>query len=536
MLVLHRRSRVALQLSRRHALACALLAFAALVFGACAGVQPRSRPSGTLELVVLHTNDLHGQVNPRAATWVDRRKPPLAGGLPRVAAMIERVRREERAAGRAVLVVDGGDWCQGTPEGMVERGLDYARAIAAIDYDATALGNHEFDHGVEPMLELLKQAQPPAICANLRERGQSERVKWVAPWRIVEAGGLRIALVGLVTPETPSITHVDARRFDFAPAHEELARVKAELGQSVDLIVPVGHIGVEEARAVARAHPELPLIVTGHSHTFLREGEREGETLIVQAGAKASVVGRVDLSIDGPSAKVLRSSAQLVELLEEPAAQDRNARVDELCASLVARADGAMREVVGELSAPVSASGKPYSTVAGSWVADLMRARTQVDVAFHNRGGVRAEIDAGPVTRREVFEMSPFDNVIAILRLRGAELESVVRTAVDGRAHSGLDYSGCRVLVKETREKLNVVLTFQALEIGGKPLDPEAWYTVATNSYLAGGGDGLELLARCPERREDPLLLRDLVELELRAKGVVTPPADARIVAVGERP
>lgn len=536
MLALQRRPRLAAQPSRRHALLCALFAFALFAIGACAGAKPRQRPSGTLELVVLHTNDIHGQVQPRPATWVDRRKPPLSGGLPRAAAMIERVRSEERAAGRAVLVLDGGDWYQGTPEGIVELGRDFVRAIAAIDYDAVSIGNHEFDHGFDNLARLLNDARPPAICANLRERGKSERVSWVAPWRIVDAGGLRIALVGLLTPDTPSITHADARRFDFAPAHEEIGRVKAELGESVDLILPVGHIGIEEAREIARAHPELPLIVTGHSHTFLREGEREGDTLIVQAGAKASVVGRVDLALDGPSAKVLRSSAKLLELLEEPRAQDRNARVDELCASLIARADAAMREVVGELTAPLSASGKPYSTVAGSWMADLIRARTQADVAFHNRGGVRAEIDAGPVTRREVFEMSPFDNNLAILRLRGAELEALVRAAIDGRAHSGLDYSGCRVLVKEGREKLNVALTFQALEVGGKPLDPEAWYTVATNSFLAGGGDGFDVLARCPERREDPLLLRELAELELRSKGAVTPPTDARIVAVGDRP
>jgi 2',3'-cyclic-nucleotide 2'-phosphodiesterase (5'-nucleotidase family) len=236
------------------------------------------------------------------------------------------------------------------------------------------------------------------------------------------------------------------------------------------------------------------------------------------------------------AARVIQSSAQLLELLEEPRPQDRIARVDELCAGLVARADAAMREVVGELATPLTASGKPYSTVAGSWMADLMRARTGADVAFHNRGGVRAEIDAGPVTRREVFEMSPFDNNVAILRLRGAELESLVRAAVDGRVHSGLDYSGAQVNVRETRDKAAVALTFESLEVGGKPLDPQAWYTVATNSFLAGGGDGFEVLANCAERREDPLLLRELAELELRTKGVVTPLSDARIVAVGERP
>jgi 5'-nucleotidase/UDP-sugar diphosphatase len=521
---------------RRSLLFAAPLALLALLAAACATAPERERPSGAVELVVLHTNDLHGQVQPRLATWVDRQKPPLAGGLARVAAFVNRTRREEATLGRAVLVLDGGDWYQGTPEGIVDTGLDFVRAIAAIGYDAAALGNHEFDHGFDNLQRLLAKAQPPAVCANLREREGGERVRWVDPWRIVDVGGLRVALVGLLTPTTPSITHPDARRFEFADPAEEIARVKRELEGQVDLIVPLGHIGVEEAVAVAKAHPELPLIVTGHSHTFLRDGRREGGTLIVQAGAKASVVGRVDLTLDGPSARVTASRAQLVELLEPPAEADKVELVERLCADLVKRADTAMREVVGKLAAPLTTSGKPYSTVAGSWMADLIRERTKADVAFHNRGGVRAEIDAGPVTRREVFEMSPFDNNLAILRLTGAELEGVVRAAVEGTAHSGLDYSGCVVRVREGREKSSVRLYFESLEVGGKPLDPRVVYTVATNSFLAGGGDGFEVLARCAERAEDPLLLRELAELAFQRDAPLVPPTDARIVAVGSAP
>ncbi len=513
-----------------------LLAAPFALLAACAGAPTRERPSAVIELVVLHTNDLHGQVHPRLATWVDRQKPPLVGGLPRVAAFIQRTRREEAERGRAVLVLDGGDWYQGTPEGIVDTGLDYVRAVAACGYDAASLGNHEFDHGFDNLARLLDKARPPAVCANLRERSSGERVDWVDPWRIVDVGGLRVALVGLLTPTTPSITHPDARRFEFADPAEELTRVKRELEGEVDWILPLGHIGVEEAVAVAKAHPDLPLIVTGHSHTFLREGRLEGGTLIVQAGAKASAVGRVDLVIDGPSARVTSSRAQLVDLLEPAAEADKVELVERLCADLAKRADAAMREVVGELSAPLTTSGKPYSTVAGSWMADLIRARTNADVAFHNRGGVRAEIDAGPVTRREVFEMSPFDNNLALLRLRGAELESLVRAAVEGTAHSGLDYSGCVVRVREGREKASIRLYFESLEIGGKALDREALYTVATNSFLAGGGDGFEVLARCEERAEDPLLLRELAELELRRGAPVAPPTDARIVAVGSTP
>jgi 2',3'-cyclic-nucleotide 2'-phosphodiesterase (5'-nucleotidase family) len=511
-----------------------LLAFPALLFAACAGAPPR--PAGPVELVVLHVNDMHGQVHPRRATWVDRNNPPLAGGLPRVAAYVKRVREEEQRAGRDVLVLDGGDWHQGTPEGLLDQGREFVRALAAVGFDAMALGNHEFDHGVDSMRALLADVRPPVVCANLRERASGERVAWVEPWRIVEVSGLRVALVGFVTPETPSITHPDARTFDFTDPAQELTQVKRELGSRVDWILPLGHIGVDEALALARAHPELPLIVTGHSHTFLREGRREGGTLIVQAGAKASVVGRVELTLDGPSAKVTNSKAQLVELLETPSEADKNARVETLCAQLAARAESAMGEVVGELSAPLTTWGKPYSTSAGSWICDLMRARTGVDVAFHNRGGVRAEIDAGPVTRREVFEMSPFDNNIALLELTGAELEQIVRAATEGTAHSGLDYSGCVVRVRESREHSAVQLNFVSLEIGGKPLEREKRYRVATNSYLAAGGDGFDLLARSTPRSEDPILIRDLTELEFKRAAPIAPPTDARIVAQESAP
>jgi len=523
-------------LDRRQFLSTALslgLGLGLALLGACTQTAQHRRPDGVVELVVLHTNDMHGQVQPRAATWLDRQKPPLSGGLPRVADFVTRTRREESERGRAVLVLDGGDWYQGTPEGVVGLGLDYVRAIAAVGYDAASIGNHEFDHGVDNLRRLLADARPPAICANLRERSTGDRVSWLPPWKLVDVGGLRFALVGLVTPTTPSITHHDARQFLFADGAEEIGRVKHELEGRYDVLLPIGHIGIDEAVAIAHAHPEIPLIVTGHSHTFLREGRREGDTLIVQAGAKASVVGRVELVFDGPTARVQSASARLVDLVEAPTERDRNPIVDSLCDGLVQRADKAMREVVGELAAPLTVSGKPYSTVAGTWIADLMRERMHADVGLNNRGGVRAEIASGPVTRRQVFEMSPFDNDVVRVELSGRELESIVREAINGTTHSGLDYSGCRIFVREGREKTAVKLEYQSMEVGGAPLDPDRKYTVATNSFLAGGGDGFDVLAKAGGREEDPILLRELVEAALRAEPVVTPPSGSRIDSIG---
>jgi 5'-nucleotidase len=107
-----------------------------------------ARAGEAVHLVVLHTNDLHGQVLPRPATWIDREDPPLAGGLPRLAAAIASEREEVERRGGFVLVLDGGDWLQGTPEGQVGGGRAYLEVLVRMGYDALALGNHELDNGL----------------------------------------------------------------------------------------------------------------------------------------------------------------------------------------------------------------------------------------------------------------------------------------------------------------------------------------------------------------------------------------------------
>jgi 2',3'-cyclic-nucleotide 2'-phosphodiesterase (5'-nucleotidase family) len=446
---------------------------------------------------------------------------------------VAKVRREEAQRGIETLVLDGGDWYQGTPEGVLDLGLPMVRAIAAIGYDAASLGNHEFDHGLANVKRLLGEARPPALCANLREPSSGERVDWVEPWRIVERGGLRFALVGLLTPQTPSITHADARALTFADPSEELGRVKQELAGRYDVLVPVGHIGIDDGVKIAREHPDVPLVVTGHSHTFLKEGQREGECLIVQAGAKASVVGRVELVIDGPTARVKSSSASLVDLRDDPAPSDANATVDRICAELAARAEADMKRELGSLASPLTAGRGPFSTVAGNWVADLLRERVEADVGLHNRGGTRAEIDAGPVTVREVFEMLPFDNDVVLLELSGAELEAVVRAAIEGTAHSGLDYSGLAAFVRSREEGGRTLLALERIEVNGRALDLAAKYRVATNSFLAGGGDAFEPLMKAPRLHQDPILLRELAAEVIERAGRVVPPSEARIVDAG---
>lgn len=485
------------------------------------------------ELVILHTNDVHGQLLTQTADLSGRREPIQIGGLPRVAAAARAEREAGEAAGRAVFLVDAGDWWRGTPEGGLGGGADFVAILAAAGYDAMCIGNHELDEGLAHLLKTIDRSGVPAVCANVTTR-DGKPLGDVPPWRIVERDGLRVAFVGLVTTMTPTITHRDARELRFEDPVEALRRARAELAEvpgGCDLVVPVTHLGVEEDRRLARAFPDLPLIVGGHSHTLLREGVHEGDTLIVQAGAKASNLGRVLLRLDLESGRVVATEAELRLLAEEPDPEHRVERVETLAARLAQRAGREMDAVVGELEGPLVRSvGWPTGT-AGNWVTDVMRAHARADVAIQNRGGLRRDVPAGPVTRRALYELLPFGNDLVVLELSGDELREVLRRGVEGVARSVPEVSGLRLAVRVDGEGRG---TLEEVEVGGEPLDLARVYAVATNSYLADGGDGLFDEQRILERRAFGVVLREVLEKALRRDRKVTPAEASRIELVSE--
>jgi 2',3'-cyclic-nucleotide 2'-phosphodiesterase (5'-nucleotidase family) len=144
-----------------------------------------------------------------------------------------------------------------------------------------------------------------------------------------------------------------------------------------------------------------------------------------------------------------------------------------------------------------------------------------------NRGGIRCDLEAGRVTRRDVFEIVPFDNNVSVLELSGAELFEMIRRSVEGSAHSGLEVSG---LLVEAAIDASGKRKLVGLKVGGKDLDPKATYRVAMNSFMADGGDAyLEKKPGVP-RVDEPLFVRDVLEQWFTARGKVTPDATNRYV------
>lgn len=495
------------------------------------GVPKNPTSLEPLHVIVLHTNDVHGQVLPRKATWLRVDEPPMVGGIPRVAAYVNATRDEARRDGAALFVVDAGDWYQGTPEGQIGKGLKILRALDAVGYDAMAVGNHELDHGVEHLRSLLASVDLPAVCANVEDPATGRRVTWAEPWRIVEREGFRVAFVGLLATETPEITHPDARGLTFVDPAEALSAVQIELAEEdVDWIVPLTHIGLREDEALARAHPDLELIVGGHSHTYLKEGRREGDTLICQVGSKASSIGRIDLWFDRASGTIEELTARCIDLDRPFPETWRNAEVERWCDELVLEAEQRMNVVVGELTVALKRGGGTRSSTAGNLVADVCRGYTGAEVALMNRGGIRRDVAAGAVTRRDVFELLPFDNHLVTITLTGAELAECLRRSVENEAHSGLEVSGLEIEFTETSEGVR----YAGATVGGRSLAPETSYTVTVNSFMAQGGDDYLSTDSGSARIEHPAFMRDVLEETLLAQGRLAASDEQRYRAVPE--
>ena len=475
------------------------------------------------EVTILHTNDLHGQVLPRTGSHA---------GLVSLGRAIRRERDAAARAGRAVLLLDAGDFYKGTPEGDLTDGAVVVAWMNHLGYDALAIGNHEFDHGLDTVAGLAEQAAFPILGANVVDEATGERPAWLGrgqaagPLRgaaVVRelAPGVRVAVVGVTTRLVKEFTVegvTDGVRFD-----DEAAALERTLDAlpEVALVVVVSHAGLETDRVLAeRFAGRVHVFVSGHDHKELPEGELVHGALLAETGSKAAWLGRVDVTIPADGAP--RASAQLVSTGDD---------LEALLEPYVAKVGEIADEPVGELVADLGTGPEGYvSSALGNLETDLMRAAAGADVAFQNKSGIRKDLLQGPISYRNIYEVAPFGNTVVKLNLKGSDLRALLEGMLDAPFRL-LEMSGCRIEVDPSRP---VGKRLVKATVGGQPIDPDRVYVVATNNFLAPGGDGHDALGRGTDHLDTGITVRDLLRKHLSERSPFDPgELDARIKTVG---
>ena len=481
-----------------------------------------------LTVTIYHTNDVHGWIMPRP----DKYEPARAvGGAAALKALIA------KDAG-PTLVLDAGDWWQGTPEGTLSKGEAVAEVFNAVGYDAVEIGNHEFDSGAESLQALIRKLNMPVLAANIYGP-DGKHVGWTKQRIIKSVAGVKFGIFGLLTTRMDRLAFPKniaglTFRNEVDEARDQVAALKKE---GADVVVAVTHLGYEEPdkpkfrgdQTLAREVAGIDLIVGGHSHTPLKKAWRDPEhgTLVVQAGSYLTRAGRTTLRLDPKTRRVLDSSDEMIELRPELLGEDpavkavvekREAQVGEVFKTVIATATAALeRGAAGEESG------------LGSWMADCYKDWSGADVSFQNGGGMRSDIPAGPVTLRHIFSVMPFDNWLVKLRMTGAQ----VRSALDRGVGMGrlVQIGG---MTAEFRRGKPRGARLAAATAGGAPLDDAKTYVVATIDFLTEGGDGYEEFAQAASQEPTGTLARDVLRACAEKQKSIAPPVAGRLKALGD--
>ena len=478
----------------------------------------------------LESTDFHGAI--LGGSRDRRTQRPTGGTLGLVAA----IAREREANPEGTVLLDGGDLFQGTMISNLQAGRPVVEQMNALGYTAAAVGNHEFDWGIDTLAHRVREMHFAELAANMYERKSGRRPAWVRADTTVLRRGVQVGIVGLAYPGTPRVTlaeNVASLRFD--DDSTTAVQVAARLRKSgATVVVGVGHIPAE-TDSTRRAHGDLVRLghvtsvdawLGGHSHNVV-DDEVDGRPILI-SGALGQYLGVVDLVVDPVKHKVVESTHGVrTAFADGPRDSTWTARVARWNSNVSRFAD----EVVG--SAAVALHRRAPETTIGDFITDAMRAEAHVDVALQNPGGMRADLDAGPVTRGEIYAIMPFDNTIATVELTAAQLKAVLEQSL---AHDRVtQVSGIRYTIDYRRPSLDRITQLRLPD--DTPLDSTKSYTVAANNFMITGGDFYEALTQGAKRSDSGRLIRDAMESWVRTACAggksFELPGDGRITVAG---
>jgi 5'-nucleotidase len=477
-------------------------------------------------LTLLDTTDRHGHVEAK-----DGR-----GG----AAMLGGYLANARKAGPVVLV-DSGDLFQGTMVSNLGEGQAVVRAMNALGYQASALGNHEFDFGPvgphavpkepkEDPLGALRARAAEAKFVLLSANIVGEKVPW-KKWTLVTAGGVKVGMVGGTSEDlfrtTIKPNLVGLKVEPLAPAIIAAATEARKAGAAI--VVVMVHAGEHELLDLARELQKTKLVNAlfgGHTHKTLNTVV-DGLP-VAQPLAGALELAEIDLEIENGKATGKFRLEPNTPIREHAEYKGAPVTADEKVAASfaedVARAAQKRAAAIGvSLEGGIPRAFTRESPL-GNLVADLMRVAGHADIGLTNGGGLRADLPPGPLTYGALFEALPFDNRLATLQMKGSALRNMLMRNLQ-HDHGIFSVSGAHLSAHCTEKGLTV-----DIEIGGKPIDDGHLYRVATSDFLALGGDDFDTGSVKELKIDEDLVLRDLVagELAHMAKGGVLSGSDPR--------
>jgi 2',3'-cyclic-nucleotide 2'-phosphodiesterase (5'-nucleotidase family) len=426
-------------------------------------------------ITILHTNDMHASFIPHEAFWVKENPKPLVGGMNELSFAVDSLRRMKSAT----LLLDAGDVMTGNPiTEYAYRGAEGGalfEMLNRIGYELWTPGNHDFDISSANLRKLTTIATFPTVSANILDTLNHFPVN-NKEYVVIEKNGLKIGIIGIMSDDFYNLVNQNSSAgIKILPSIETLKRLAALLRPQTDLLIALTHQGVDEDSILAMNVQGLDVIVGGHSHTRLRHPKKVNGVLIVQTGSNCENLGVLDLKVENHH--VISYDGSLVQLWYNAARPKTglSAFID----SVKMVIDKDYSKVIATLKTDWN-RGHGESGI-GNFIADAQREAVQTDVSFMNSSGIRKDMTAGPITKKDIFEILPFHNLLTTFRVSGSQLRTMIDTIV--KNHGNVQTSGIQC---EWQKKENGGIEFLKIIVNGQPLEDSKTYTCVASDYMMG--------------------------------------------------
>lgn len=472
----------------------------------------------------LHINDIY-ELSPKQGK----------GGFAPLMTLLKQERA--KAANGTTFTTLGGDLIASSMMSGITKGTQMIELTNAIGMDIAVVGNHELDFGSEIFKQRVAESRYPWLGTNVL--GTDGKIYGQLVGTLTrKVGDLTVGFFGVLTPDT---THLSSPGPDmrFAPVLETARTTVKQLRDAgADLVVALTHLNLSEDRELVREVKGIDVILGGHDHDPIQI--YEGGTLIVKAGYDGHYLAVAQIEIEktqgqrGPQVRVLPREYRLVST----AGVAPDPQIAALVKTHEDKLDVALLVPVGKTGVALDsrrAAVRRQETAIGNMMSDAIREFTKADAAITNGGGIRGDrtYEAGTtLTRKDVLTELPFGNLTTLMTISGADLRMALEESlsqVEDLAGRFPHLSGMKLVFDARRPKMNRIIS---VEVGGKPLDPQATYRLAANEYIAAGGDGYTSLKKGKaiiDASAAPLMANVVMDY-ITAKGTISPTVEGRIV------
>lgn len=430
-------------------------------------------------ITTMSTSDIHGHMTP----YTPSGSAIEVGGSARAAWLFQEAERRNPNT----LILDGGDSPYNTDLANISLGKSSVDVMNAQGYDATVLGNHDFDYAFDNLLSLADRAEYAMLSANTYWKDGTYPEQF-EPYIIKEVDGLKVAIVGLTDDGSKATTHFsNTQDIEFHDQWEVGQEVVAQADAEADVVILLAHLHGAN-NDVPTKIDGIDMEIGGGNDTFGRPLNIE-DTVVVNPGGVGTCVNQTNLNVkDG---KVLGYTFNQIILSSDV---PEVGAVNDIIEDYQAELDAQMDEVIGQCASDIAWSSplvRTQESPLGNLAADALRDYCDADIAIQNGGGIRAGLTAGDVTVGDIFAMLPFDNKVTLVEVTGQTVWDALENGVSGYPETYGQFpqvSGIKYTFDGSKPAGERIVSVTLAD--GTPLDMDGWYTLACNDFMCGGGDG----------------------------------------------